>query len=67
MNQGIQKIISGARVAFDSEHGPQQGTVLGVLRDISNGQRFAAVEIVHELPGIVWQVPVEQLQVKAAA
>lgn len=61
------QIIKGARVEFDSEHGPQKGTVIDVKRDISNGQPFAAVEVDHALPGCVWQVPLNDLQVKAAA
>lgn len=61
------QITKGTRVGFDSEHGPQKGTVIGILQDIGNGQRVAAVEVDWQMSGFVWQVPVNDLQVLAAA
>lgn len=62
-----EQITAGTRVEFDSEHGTQKGTVIGVMEDVGKGQHFAAVEVDHILPGCVWQVPLNELQVKAAA
>ena len=55
-------IIIGTRVKFDSDHGPQAGTVTGFLKCIANGPRHATIEIDHELAGIVWTMPVSELQ-----
>lgn len=64
MNTSITK---GTRVAFDSDYGPQKGIVIGVQRSITNGQSFAVIEVDHALPGCTWSVPLNDLQVKAAA
>jgi hypothetical protein len=55
-------IRPGMRVEFDSEHGPQKGTVVGELKDINNGEKYAVVAIDHALSGCVWQVPASNLQ-----
>ena len=57
------QITVGMRVAFDSEHGPQIGWVTGLMPCISNGQQHAAIEIEHELDGIVFMMPVAALTV----
>lgn len=57
----------GARVQFDSEYGPQVGTVLGVTRDVGNGEPFAVIEIDHAMAGMLWKVPLHKLQPSAAA
>jgi hypothetical protein len=61
------QIIAGTRVEFDSEHGPQKGTVIGVQKDISNGQAYAVVEVDHVLNGCTWQVPLNNLQHEAVS
>jgi hypothetical protein len=50
------------RVTFDdAQEGPQSGVVLGILKNISNGQDTAAIEVDFSLPGVVWHVPVIEL------
>jgi hypothetical protein len=61
------EITTGMRVAFDSEHGMQNGSVIGIQKDISNGQGYAVVEVDHALSGITWQVPLANLQPEAVA
>ncbi len=56
------EITKGISVAFESNEGPQSGTVVGVIKDLSNGQGFAVVEIDHVLPGCVYQVPLHDLR-----
>ncbi len=58
----IYPIQQGSRVEFDSEHGPQKGTVLGVTCDVGNGEPFAVIEIDHAMAGMLWKVPLQQLQ-----
>ncbi len=59
-------IDPGARVEFDSEFGPQTGTVLTITRDVGNGQPFAVIEIDHGMAGMPWKVPLQQLQLQPA-
>lgn len=59
-----QNISTGTPVTFDSEHGPQRGTVSGIKRDVTNAQQWAVVEIDHDLPGILMNVPLDKLQVR---
>jgi|GEM_PF-1998500 len=57
----------GSTVKFDSEAGPQQGTVAEILTDIGNGARIAFVRVVGTLDGAPWRVPVNDLQHAEAA
>lgn len=60
------EITAGSRVKFDSDHGPQKGTVIDVKRDIANGEGFAVIEVDHALAGCVWQVPLTKLAAEVA-
>jgi hypothetical protein len=57
----------GSTVKFDSEAGPQQGTVAEILTDIGNGARIAFVRVTGTLDGAPWRVPVNDLQRVEAA
>lgn len=57
----------GSPVKFDSEAGPQQGTVAEILTDIGNGARIAFVRVAGTLDGAPWRVPVNDLQLLEAA
>lgn len=57
----------GSPVKFDSEAGPQQGTVAEILTDIGNGARIAFVRVEGTLDGAPWRVPVNELQHKEVA
>jgi len=57
----------GSPVKFDSESGPQQGTVAEILTDIGNGARIAFVRVAGTLDGAPWRVPVNDLQHAEAA
>lgn len=39
------------------------GTVIGILRDIGKGQKFAVVNVDHDLPSIFESMPVAELQI----
>jgi len=63
-----RKIIGlGSPVKFDSEAGPQQGTVAEILTDIGNGAKVAFVRVAGTLDGAPWRVPVNELQHAEAA
>lgn len=63
-----RKIIGpGSHVKFDSEAGPQQGTVAEILADIGNGAKVAFVRVAGTLDGAPWRVPVNELQHVEAA
>jgi len=57
----------GSTVKFDSEAGPQQGTVAETLTDIGNGARIAFVRVNGTLDGAPWRIPVNELQHVEAA
>lgn len=61
------QITAGTRVEFDSDYGPQKGTVIGVQRDVANGEPYAVVEVDHALSGCTWQKPLKDLQAEAVA
>lgn len=62
----MQPITPGAHVTFDSEHGPQRGTVAEIRADLGNGQRIALISVPGTLDGAPWCLPVEQLRCVAA-
>lgn len=63
-----KQISIGAKVAFDSEEGPQTGVVADIKPHIGNGQSIALVRVTGTLCGAPWQIPVNELQqMKAAA
>lgn len=57
----------GSPVKFDSEAGPQQGTVAEIMTDIGNGAKVAFVRVTGTLDGAPWRVPVNELQHAEAA
>lgn len=57
----------GSPVKFDSEAGPQQGTVAEIMTDIGNGAKVAVVRVTGTLDGAPWRVPVNELQHAEAA
>lgn len=57
----------GSTVKFDSEAGPQQGTVEDIKTDIGNGAKVAMVRVIGTLDGAPWRVPVNELQHAEAA
>ncbi|WP_027864279.1 hypothetical protein [Massilia alkalitolerans] len=57
----------GSAVKFDSEAGPQTGTVHEIKTDISNGAKVALVRVAGTLGGQPWRVPVNELQHAEAA
>ncbi|WGG48954.1 hypothetical protein [Rugamonas sp. DEMB1] len=57
----IKPITAGTPVKFDSEHGPQEGVVSDILRDLSNGRKVAAVQVEGALDGRPWTIPLDQL------
>lgn len=60
-------IFRGQHVQFNCDtEGLLTGHVLDIQRDLTNGQKYAIVEIDHELPGIVHAVPLEKVCGKAA-
>ncbi len=58
-NQGAE---IGDRVAFDSDHGPQIGILVNIVRDVGNAQPFAIIAVDNLSPGILAWVPVIDLQ-----
>lgn len=62
IKHAVVDIISvGNRVHFENDHGPQVGKVVGILRNISNAQPFAIVEIEDILSGILISVAMSDL------
>lgn len=63
-----EKIIKpGAVVEFDSESGPQKGTVSEIKTDIANGAKVALISVIGTLGGAPWHVPVNDLRHAEAA
>lgn len=63
-----RQITPGAKVAFDSDEGPQKGIVADIKPHIGNGQKIAIVRVEGTLCGAPWQIPVNELQqLKSAA
>jgi len=63
----LNSIGPGSPVKFDSDAGPQRGTVAEILTDIGNGARIAFVRVDGTLDGAPWRVPVNDLQHAEAA
>jgi hypothetical protein len=57
-----ENIGTGSPVTFDSEAGPQSGTVIELKTDIGNSARIAFVRVNGTLDGAPWRVPVNELQ-----
>jgi hypothetical protein len=57
----VESIATGTRIKFQDETGERLGVVKGCVRDISNGQQFAIVEVDHEFPGILEKIPMADL------
>ncbi len=51
----------GSRVEFDSEHGPQRGTVQHINRENGALPDHAIVNVDHTLEGIYWTVELDKL------
>ena len=60
-------VVIGAKVIYENDHGPQNGTVTDILRNINNGQQFAIVEIDNDLPGIFDSVALASIRVTASS
>jgi len=57
----------GSAVKFDSDAGPQTGTVHEIKTDITNGAKVALVRVAGTLGGAPWRVPVNELSHAEAA
>lgn len=57
----------GSAVKFDSDAGPQTGTVHEIKTDITNGAKVALVRVAGTLGGAPWRVPVNELTHAEAA
>lgn len=57
----------GTAVKFDSDDGPQTGTVHEIKTDIGNGAKVALVRVAGTLGGQPWRVPVNELTHAEAA
>ena len=57
----------GSAVKFDSEAGPQTGTVHEIKTDIGNGAKVALVRVAGTLAGTPWRIPVHELKHAEAA
>ena len=62
-----KNIGPGSPVTFDSEAGPQSGTVIELKTDIGNSARIAFVRVNGTLDGAPWRIPVNELQNVEAA
>jgi len=62
-----KNIGPGSPVTFDSEAGPQSGTVIELKTDIGNSARIAFVRVNGTLDSALWRVPVNELQHVEAA
>jgi len=60
-------ICPGTTVAFDSDAGPQTGTVHEIEAGISNGSKIAVIRVAGTLDGAPWRVLVSELTHKEAA
>lgn len=67
MKQTKNTITAGTSVKFDSETGPQTGTVQEVKTDLTNGAKVALVRVPGTLDNMPWQVPVNELSHAEAA
>lgn len=56
-----KKITVGMPVDFESEHGPQRGTVAGIKQDVTNGQTYALIDVNGTMNGAPWQMPIDAL------
>ena len=65
MNQNT--ITPGTAVKFDSDTGPQTGTVQEIKTDLNNGAKVAFVRVPGTLDNAPWQVPVNDLSHAEAA
>lgn len=57
----VESIATGTRIKFQDETGERLGVVKGCVRDISNGQQFAIIEVDHALPGMLETIPMADL------
>jgi hypothetical protein len=60
MNHAAE-ITVGMAVEFDTDEGPQRGTVCGFKPDVTNGRKFALVKVPGAMGGEPWAMPVSQL------
>jgi len=60
--QTANRIAIGTTVTFDSDEGPQRGTVHALKPDLGNGQKYALVKVPGTLNGEPWAMPIDQLQ-----
>lgn len=67
MSQNQNTITPGASVKFDSETGPQTGTVQEIKTDLTNGAKVALVRVPGTMDNTPWQIPVNELSHAEAA
>jgi hypothetical protein len=67
MNHNQNTITAGASVKFDSETGPQTGTVQEIKTDLTNGAKVALVRVPGTMDNTPWQIPVNELSHAEAA
>ena len=58
----IKKIGPGTPVTFESDAGPQRGTVAAIKTDLSNGAKIATIRVPGTLDGAPWTMPVAELE-----
>lgn len=60
------QIAIGNIVKFDTEHGPQTGTVRGLIPNAAH-PTAAIIDVDHTLEGAMWTIPVNDLSIVDAA
>jgi hypothetical protein len=61
------KIGPGSPVTFESDAGPQRGTVAEIKTDLTNGAKIASVQVTGTLGDAPWTMPVNELRHTEAA
>ncbi|GGY67865.1 hypothetical protein [Pseudoduganella albidiflava] len=62
-----KKIGPGSPVTFESDAGPQHGTVAEIKTDVTNGAKIASVRVPGTMGGAPWTMPVNELSHAEAA
>jgi len=62
-----REIVVGSEVEFDSEYGPQNGTVTEIKKDIANGRPIALIDVPSTQGSASWKLPIDQLKLYKAA
>jgi len=62
-----KKIGPGSPVTFESDAGPQRGTVADIKTDLTNGAKVASVRVPGTLGDTPWTMPMHELRHAEAA